>query len=162
METSRRLISSLLLAAGLVLVFTGFSHALGFSAPAMVASVAVIAALLYAGGAWFGGAPAVPLPAGAGSLTVFDRDLQVVAGAATGARVTHRFPAAVRPEIEACCRAALRGENVSFTWEIDGRMVAFEAAPIAAASGQVLYGVLVVGMGPAIPSLSAATTAAAS
>jgi hypothetical protein len=160
MGTVKRLMSSLLLAAGLVLVFTGLSYALGFSVPAMVASVAVIAALLYAGGVWFGGVPAVPLPAGAASVTVFDRDLRVVSGAGSGTRVTQRFPAALRPEIEARCRAALRGEGASFTCVVDGRTIAFDAAPIAASSGQVLYGVLIAGTGLAIPALSPAAAPA--
>jgi hypothetical protein len=159
MGNTTRLMSSLLLAAGLVLVFAGLNHALGYSAPAMAASVAVIVALLYAGGVWFGGAPAVA-PAGAASVTVFDRDLRVVAGAASAARVTQRFPAALRPEIEARCQAALRGESARFTCEMDGRLVTFDAAPIAAASGQILYGVLIAGMGPAIPELTPAVAAA--
>jgi hypothetical protein len=160
MGTFKRLMSSLLLAAGLVLVFAGLSHALGFSVPATAASVAVIVALLYAGGVWFGGAPAVPLPVGPCSVTVFDRDLHVVAGAGSGTRVTHRFPAALRPEIEAHCRAALRGQSASFMCEIDGRAVAFDTAPIAASSGQVLYGVLIAGSGPAVPNLLPAAAAA--
>jgi hypothetical protein len=156
----KRLMSSLLLAVGLVLVFAGLSHALGFSVPAMAASVALIAALLYAGAVWFGGASAVALPAGLASVTVFDRDLQVVAGAASGTHVTQPFPAALRPAIEARCRAALRGESASFSCEIGGRTIAFDTAPIAAPSGQVLYGVLIAGTGPALPSLSPAAATA--
>jgi hypothetical protein len=159
MGTIKRLASSMLLAAGLVLVFAGLSHALGFSVPAMAASIAVITALLYAGGVWFGGTPAVPLAAGVSSVSVFDRDLHVVAGSAVGTRITQRFPAALRPRIEAHCRAALRGESSGFTCEIDGQSVAFDVSPVATSSGPVMYGVLVAGVGPALPDLAPAAAA---
>lgn len=52
-----RLISSLLMTAGIVLVFFGFNAALGFTLIGMIASLAAIAGLLYAGGVLFGAAP---------------------------------------------------------------------------------------------------------
>jgi hypothetical protein len=54
---TKRLISSLLMAAGIVLVFYGFNSALGFTVIGMIASVAAIVSLLYAGGVLFGAAP---------------------------------------------------------------------------------------------------------
>ena len=51
---TKRLISSLLMAAGIVLVFYGFNSALGFTVIGMIASVAAIVSLLYAGGVLFG------------------------------------------------------------------------------------------------------------
>jgi hypothetical protein len=54
---TKYLLSSLLMAAGIVLVFYGFSSALGFTVTGTLASVAAIAALLYAGGVIFGSAP---------------------------------------------------------------------------------------------------------
>jgi hypothetical protein len=150
-------LSSLLLATGLVLVFAGISHALGYSVPGMIASIAVIAALLYAGGAWFGTPPGIPAPAGAATVLVFDRELRIVAGPSTGAPLTRQFPRALRPELETRCRAALRGESSQFTCEVDGRRLVFDVGPVASASGDVLYGVLMTGAGPAIPIMSTAT-----
>ena len=114
--SSRHLASSILLAAGIVLTFAGLSSALGFSIAGMVASVAAIAALLYAGGTWLGGAPALA-PAGSGSVVLFDRSLRVAAGGTPGAFVPAQFPEPMRPEIEAHCRAALRGEHSHFACE---------------------------------------------
>lgn len=66
---TKRLVSSFLMAAGIVLVFYGFSSALGFTTVGVLASVAAISALLYAGGVLFGSAPATqsaaPRPADA-------------------------------------------------------------------------------------------------
>ena len=56
--TQRRAGSLVLLAGGLVLIFAGVSAALDFSVGGMVATAAAITALLYAGGVWFGAAPA--------------------------------------------------------------------------------------------------------
>jgi hypothetical protein len=53
MRTSR-VGSTVLLAGGVVLVFAGMSAALGFSISGVLATLAAIAALLYAGGVWFG------------------------------------------------------------------------------------------------------------
>jgi hypothetical protein len=50
----KRFLSSLLMTAGIGLVFYGLNSALGFTVPGMLASVAAIASLLYAGGALFG------------------------------------------------------------------------------------------------------------
>ena len=55
---TKRLLSSLLMAAGIVLVFYGFNAALGFTIVGMFASLAAITALLYAGGVLFGSAAA--------------------------------------------------------------------------------------------------------
>jgi hypothetical protein len=52
----KRLLSSFLMAAGIVLVFYGFTAALGFSLIGMVASFATVVSLLYAGGVLFGSA----------------------------------------------------------------------------------------------------------
>src|SRR5262249_30751701 len=54
---SHRVGSTVLLAGGVFLVFGGISSALGFSTSGIVASLAAVAALLYAGGVWFGAAP---------------------------------------------------------------------------------------------------------
>ena len=87
---------------GIMLVFTGLSAALGFTVIGILASVAAIAALLYAGAVWFGEAPVTPIPAGADeTLIVFDRSLRVAAGGAPGVSVLARFPELLRPEIEA-------------------------------------------------------------
>ena len=53
---TKRLFSSFLMAAGIVLVFYGFNSALGFTMIGMFASFAAIVALLYAGAVLFGSA----------------------------------------------------------------------------------------------------------
>ena len=148
-----RLLSSLLLAAGMVLVFAGLSSALGFTLPGMAASVAVIAGLLYAGAVWFGAPPMMPAADG-GTVVVFDRHLRAVAGALPGTSIVARYPEAVRADIERHCRAALAGESSHFTCQIDGARVTFEAAPVLSANGLVLFGVLVSGAGIAAPLIA--------
>ena len=73
MPPLNRLIASILLGIGVVLVFAGFSAALGFTALGVVATLAAIATLMSAGATWFprnATSPAVtssPVP-----LIVFD------------------------------------------------------------------------------------------
>jgi hypothetical protein len=147
MTRLRQLASSLLLAAGLVMVFGGISAALGFSIPGMLASVAAIAALLYAGGIWFHTPPSLVPPAGADTIIVFDRALLVAAGASIGAPLLAQFPPSMHPELSKRCRAALRGEHAHFLCEHDGRRLSFNAAPVPMSDGAVLYGVLICGGG---------------
>jgi hypothetical protein len=158
MRLVKRAISSVLLACGIVLVFLGLSAALGFSPAAMVASVAAIAALLYAGGTWFGGAPAQLTTAGAERVIVFDRLLQIVSGAAPGEALLSQFPAPLRPELEVRCRMALRGEHTHFSCEHAGVRVVFDISPVQTVDETVVYGVVISGQGMPIP---AATTAPA-
>ena len=77
MRLRKNAASSLLMASGVVLTFVGLSSAFGFTPGGMVASVAAIAALLYAGGVWFG-RPVATSPAGAATIIVFDRTLRIV------------------------------------------------------------------------------------
>jgi hypothetical protein len=154
MGPAKRIVSSVMLASGIVLVFAGLSAALGFTAPGMLASVAVIATLLYAGSVWFGPPSSIPCPAGAEIVIVFDRDLHIAAGPAAGGPLLSRFPAALRPEIEARCRAALAGESTRFVCEVAGSRVVFEAAPIVSVTGVVLYGTLITSAGLSAPSIS--------
>lgn len=153
MMPSNRFLSSVLLAAGLGLVFMGLSAALGFSLAGMVASVSAIAALLYAGSAWFGAPPAVPLAVGAPTVMVFDRDLRVTAGPGVGGTVLSQFPAAIRPEIETRCRAALAGESARFVCHTPAVRLVIETAPLASITGVVLYGTLVASIGIAAPAM---------
>ena len=53
MDQIRRVTSGILLGAGIALVLAGLSAALGSTIPAILASLAVVAALLFAGGVWF-------------------------------------------------------------------------------------------------------------
>jgi hypothetical protein len=147
-----RILSSVLLAAGIVFVFTGLSAALGSSLPGMVASVSAIAALLYAGSVWFGPPPAIPLIAGAPTVMVFDRDLRVTAGPGAGSALLSKFPAAIRPEIEIRCRAALAGESTRFVCHTPAVRLVIETAPLASITGVVLYGTLVASSGLAAPT----------
>ena len=130
MSRGNRLVSSLLFCAGIVLVFAGLSAALGYTLAGMIASVAAIAGLLYAGATWFG----APQDSGPGTVLIFDHDLRLT----TGTPLLSHFPAEYRLEIQRHCEAALRGESRRFLV----RTRAFHATPIIAAEGTVLYGAL--------------------
>lgn len=136
MARAKHLAASILLAAGIVLVFTGLSSALGFTVTGMLASVAVIAGLLYAGGTWFGAA-AAPAPTAPGGALVFDHRLELTGGTLLLAA----FPEPLRPELRARCLAALAGERTRFV--LDGRV--FQALPVVDADGAVIYAVLIEG-----------------
>jgi hypothetical protein len=150
-----------MLALGIVLVFLGVSSSLGFTAGGMLATLAAIAALLYAGGVWFGGTTVVA-PAGSERLFVFDRTLRVAAGGAPGTSLLSQFPESMQAEIGARCRAALRGESTHFLCEHAGERLEFDVAPVHASTGAVTYGVLVCGSGAAVAELAsrAVTTVA--
>jgi hypothetical protein len=151
----KRGLASVLLATGIVLVFSGLSKALGFTPAGMLASVAVIATLLYAGGLWFGGSNAQLAAAGATTVIVFDRFLSVVSGAPAGASLLAQFPKPLRPELEARCQMALRGQHTSFSCEHRGVRLSFDISPVQTVSGVVIYGVLVAGQGQPLPALAA-------
>jgi hypothetical protein len=113
----------------------------------MIASIALIAALLYAGGLWFGGVSTTLATAGSDLVIVFDRSLKVTAGPAPGTSLLLQFPESLRPEIEMRCRLALRGEHTHFECEHAGSRIAFDIAPVQSIQGMVLYGVLISGSG---------------
>jgi hypothetical protein len=148
----KRVLSSAILACGIVVVFAGLSLALGFTVPAMIASITLIAALLYAGGLWFGGASTRVATAGSDLVIVFDRSLKVTAGPAPGTSLLLQFPEVLRPEIEMRCRLALRGEHTHFECEHAGARIAFDIAPVQSIQGMVLYGVLISGSGTHVPA----------
>ena len=148
MGVVKRLASSVLLAGGIVFVFAGLSAALGFTAAGMLSSVAAIAALLYAGGVWFGGAPlSLATAGGSETVIVFDRSLTIAAGATPGTPLLSHFPEPLRPEIETACRLALRGERTHFDCDLAGARISFDVSPVQSNSGMVLYGVLITGSG---------------
>ena len=130
----------MLLAGGVVLVLGGMSSAVGFTTSGIVASLAAVAALLYAGGVWFGSTPFAD-----SSIVVFTRELTVAGGALTGRRVSDLFDAAMRGDIEAGCREALDGRPSRFSTGRGSMRRAFEAAPVRGADGLVIYGVLLSG-----------------
>jgi hypothetical protein len=137
-----RFASSALLALGMLLVFFGLSAALGFTASGFAASLAVIAALIYAGAVWF--APRIP-PA-ARRLTmpvVFDREGRIVNGLLIGAPLATQFPYAQRGDVARCCAAALAGVPARFTSDSDGRPAVFECLPVRSGDGSVVYGIVV-------------------
>lgn len=154
MLPSNRILSSVLLIAGIVLVFAGLSAALGLTVAGVLASLTAIATLLYAGSAWFGPPPPLAVQAGAETVLVFDRDLHVIAGTSPGGSLLSRFPAATRPAIEARCRAALRGESSRFVCNTAGARLVVETAPLASVTGVVLYGTLIASTGVAVPMLT--------
>jgi hypothetical protein len=131
---------TVLLAGGVFLVFGGMSSALGFSMSGIIASLAAVAALLYAGGVWFGEAPyADP------SIVVFTPELTVAGGALNGRRVADLFEDGMRGDIETACRDALGGRASRFSSGKGSTRRAFQAAPVRDADGLVIYGVLLSG-----------------
>jgi hypothetical protein len=141
MSRAKRAISLCLLAAGVILVFAGVNSAVGFSAIGVIASAAAVAALLYSGAVWFGTADRRQ-PPGRDSIFVFDRTLRVAHGALRGAHLTACFPPPARAALEARCREALAGTGARFSYEAGGERLDFDAVPVRAADGTIVYGLL--------------------
>jgi hypothetical protein len=129
------------LAAGVLLVLLGLIAALGFTPAGMLASVAMMTALLYAGAVWFR-QPLPPVIPAATPVVVFDRDCRAVTGPAAGQFLPTLYPEMLRPEIERRCRTALAGAGVRFFCLQNGRSVVFDALPVRNAEGIVVYGLL--------------------
>ena len=136
-----RAASSVLFASGTALVLFGLSAALGFTLPGIVASVAAVAALLYAGSVWFGKSDDVRMPA----VLVFDRHLHIVGGAHAGEEIARRFPLAMREEIQQRCAAALAGQPSHFVCRAGANDRAFDVAPVVSGRPADIAGVLVEG-----------------
>jgi len=152
MGSFRRAFSSLLLAAGLVTVLAGLSAALGFSTSGILVSIALVAALFYAGASWFGGTSHRIAAPGADVVIGYDRSLNITAGPAPGTSVVMQFPEPLRPEIDMRCRLALSGEHTHFECEHGGTRLAFDIAPIQNIQNVVVYGVLIGGSGLVAPA----------
>jgi hypothetical protein len=152
MATLSRLVSSVLLVAGVGMVLLGFSTALGLTIGGILASLAAIAALMYVGAVWFGGPPVpparpAPMPV---SVIVFDGAGRIVTGPETGHSVASLFPEKIRPEIERRTAAALAGTPARFPCLYDGRTVLLDALPVRGADGTILYGILLTAGSAAI------------
>ena len=154
MSNVKRALSSVLLACGIALVFFGLTAALGFTSGAMIAGVAAIAALLYAGGVWFGGPPSQFSAPGADTVIVFDRLLRIAGGPLAGSSILSQFPEPIRPELEMRCQMALRGDHTCFACEHAGARISFDISPVQTVSGVVLYGVVVAGQGKPLPAVT--------
>jgi hypothetical protein len=142
MATSR-VASTALLAAGSILVLSGLVLALGLTPAGLFAGISTIAALLYAGGAWFAAArpAAVRLPDA--PVFVFDRERRIVAGASPGEPLISQFPEMLRAEIDRRTAAALAGTSARFPCLHSGRMVVFDVVPVPSPDGAIAYGILV-------------------
>jgi hypothetical protein len=134
---SHRAGSTVLLAGGVFLVFAGLSSALSFTMSGMIASTAAIAALLYAGGVWFGEAPRADP-----TLVLFTPALVIASGPSAGRPVVDMYPETMRREIESRCRAALAGQASQFSCEPGGE---FHATVVRSADGAVIFGLLLSG-----------------
>ena|SRR5881392_3836714 len=143
---THRVGSSVLLAGGVVLVFAGLAAALSFSMAGMMASAAAIAALLYAGGVWFGGSSRADA-----SVVLFTPQLTVAAGPLAGGPVLDLYPIPLRKEIDALCRAALAGESRRFA---PPSGMGIEAAPVRGADGRIVYGILIAGAATPAPAVA--------
>src|SRR4051794_5892694 len=126
MADTKRFASSLLLWLGVLLVFFGLNVALDFTAGGLIASVAVIGALLYSGAVWFAPRAAVSPAAPFTAPVVFDRDGCVLSGGACGQPLSAQFPTSLRAEVNQHCTAALAGIAGRFAGDYHGRPVVFE------------------------------------
>jgi hypothetical protein len=104
----------------------------------MVASAAVIAALLYAGGVWLGVPPERIDP----QVVLFTRELTVASGPSLGRPVRELFPGALGSAIEDGCRQALEGRAARFT-PAPGHP--FAVSPVRSPEGAIVYGLLLSG-----------------
>jgi len=161
MTDFKRLASSGLLGLGVLLVFFGLNAALGFTPGGAIASLAVIAALLYSGAVWFAPAPghAKPSAPAVAELTapiVFDRDGRVVGGAENGQALSAQFPETLRVEVNQRCAAALAGVAGRVAGDCDGHPVIFEFLPVRSSNGSVVYGLLVTSEAIAAPMAASA------
>jgi hypothetical protein len=147
MAQRHQIVATVLLLAGVGLVFAGMSSALNFSLPGIIATVATIAGLLYAGGVWFGSATP-----GDTSALIFDRRLIIVGGTHPGRPIGDVFPLAVRRDVEQHCRDAFDGRSTRFSIPGDTDRRRFEIAPIRTADGLVAYGILL--SGAMVPAMS--------
>lgn len=134
-----RTASSILFASGIALVMIGLTAALGFTVLGMVASIAAVGALLYAGGLWFGDKSGLLGPA----VLVFDRELCITGGPFAGKPVSSTFPPPIRGEVERRCAAAIAGQHSRFTCSDGVRQRTFDVAPVQSGRAQEIAGVLV-------------------
>jgi hypothetical protein len=149
MLRARRLVSSILFAAVVVLIFAGASTTLGTSAPAMLASTVAVTALLYTWGLWFAAGRAGDEP----SILVFNHTLMISGGPLAGKPVVSQFPIWMRSEIRTRCEAAIAGEYSRFTCADGLRARTFDAAPITNGDRRVVCGVLIEGAAIPAPTL---------
>ena len=133
-----RTASSVLFASGIMLVMIGLSAALGFTVLGMVASIAAVGALLYAGGIWFGDKSGF-----APTVLVFDRELRITGGLFAGKPVSSKFPSTIRDEVERRCAAAIAGQHSRFTCADGRRQRTFDVAPVLSGRAHDIAGVLV-------------------
>jgi len=140
MAHRHKIVSTVLLLAGVGLVFAGMSSAFHFSLPGIVAVLASIGGLLYAGGVWFANiVPDEP------SVVLFDRHLIIVSGGQPGRPIGDLFPLSVRRDVEQRCREAFDGRSTRFSIPGHAGRGRFEVAPIRIADGLVAYGILLSG-----------------
>jgi hypothetical protein len=135
-----RLASTVLLAGGVIFVFGGLSQALGYSIAGLLASAAAIAALLYAGGVWFGAAPSRETL----SVILYTPDLLIASGPSAGRPLVDAVAAIDRLELEIQCRDALAGRPSRMS-PARGNSPAFAASPVRDSEGTVRYGLLLLG-----------------
>jgi len=154
MAYTRRALSTALLVTGVALVFAGVNAAVGFSTIGVVASLAAVAGLLYAGAVWFGAPPGPKRPLD--RILVFDQSLRLASGVDRGVPLASCFPDAVLRDLEACCSAALAGASGRFSCNRDGVRLEYEAVPVRSPDGLIVYGILMATAENARPARDAA------
>jgi hypothetical protein len=157
MSRVTRALSLVLLAAGSVFVFAGLNLAIGWSTFGIISTAAVVAALLYTGAVWFG-SPVRPDAPALDTVVVFDQTLRVASGALRGVTLTSCFPPSVRKDLETHCTAALGGVGARFSCVAGGERLQFDAVPVRAADGRIVYGLLMSDVKVTSPADAAAGT----
>jgi hypothetical protein len=134
MMRAKRLLSTALLGAGVVLVIAGLTPALGSGPTGFIASAALVAALLYAGASWF--APLAAPVDSSSLLVLFNRAGLIVAGAGAGQRLGDRFSRELGTAIEPHVATVFAGASVHFVAGAAGAP-ALVMVPVRAADGTI-------------------------
>jgi hypothetical protein len=142
MARIKRVLSILLFAVGVLVVFAGLNGAVGFSTVGILSSATAIAALLYSGAVWFGGAASAGPPASE-TILVYDRSLRLVSGGRRGQMLSTCFPASVRGQLESRCLEALAGSGSRFSFGAGEARQDLDAVPVRSADGMIVYGLLI-------------------
>ena len=79
-----------------------------------------------------------------------------IPGALRGATLTSCFPPSVRADLETHCAAALGGAGARFSCVSDGERLQFDAVPVRAADGRIVYGLLMTDVKVTSPNDAAA------
>jgi hypothetical protein len=142
MPRLKQVVSTVLLASGVMLVFAGVTRSVGFSPLGIAASLAAVVALLYSGAVFFGSPP--PSTDSSDTVFVFDRTFRLVSGPHRGLPIRAVLPALASADLESRCAAVLDGSSERLSFALGSRRMQIDAVPVRDASGTILYGMLIL------------------